>query len=318
MKVLVTGANGFVGQALCETLVGQGYEVHGGVRRTNASLPPGVTPVCLPAIDDATDWTSALAGVDAIVHLAARVHVMADTAADPLAEFRRVNTEGTLRLARQAAERGVKRLVFVSSVKVNGESGHFSVGTTPAPEDPYGLSKWEAEQGLAALAREIGLEVVILRPPLIYGPGVSANFLKLMTAVAKGLPLPFGRVDNRRSLVFVGNFADAISKALVHPAAPGRAFLVSDGEDISTPELIRRLAAALGVAPRLLPIPPTLLLTAARLLGKGPQVSRLLGSLTVDSLPLRTALDWTPPFTMTQGLAATATWFKTRKVGQPR
>lgn len=310
MEVLVTGANGFVGTALCRTLLEKGHRVRGAVRRPEAALPAGVAPVVVPPIDGDTDWSSALRDVEAVVHLAARVHVMDDQSADPLAEFRRVNTAGTLRLARQAVAAGVKRFVFISSIKVNGEGGHYTAQSTPAPEDPYGLSKWEAEQGLHSLAQETGLEVVILRPPLIYGPGVGANFLKLMGIVAKGVPLPFGAVDNRRSLVFVDNFADAIAATLTHPAAPGNTFLVSDGDDVSTPELIRRIARALNVSPRLLPVPPTLMLLAGRMLGKGPQVSRLLGSLSLDSALLRQALDWQPPFTMAEGLARTATWFR--------
>lgn len=310
MEVLVTGANGFVGTSLCRTLLEKGHKVRGAVRRANAVLPAGVAPVVVPPIDGNTDWSSALSGVEAVVHVAARVHVMDDKSADPLAEFRRVNTEATLHLARLAVAAGVKRFVFISSIKVNGEGGHYTDQSTPAPEDPYGLSKWEAEQGLHALAKETGLEVVILRPPLIYGPGVGANFLKLMGIVAKGVPLPFGAVNNRRSLVFVDNFADAIATALTHPAAPGKTFLVSDGEDVSTPELIRRIARALDVAPRLLPVPTSLMLAAGRVLGKGPQVARLFGSLTLDSSALRTTLNWQPPFDMQEGLARTADGFR--------
>lgn len=313
MNILITGASGFVGRVLGKMLVARGHCVTGTVRQRATPLPDGVQATIIPAIDGHTDWLDALTGIEAVVHLAARVHVMDDKAADPLAEFRKTNTAGTLHLARQAAARGVKRFVFVSSVKVNGESGHFTDQSIPAPEDAYGQSKWEAEQGLAAVAKETGLEIVILRPPLVYGPGVGANFFKLLTAVAKGFPLPFGLVENHRSLIFVNNLTDAITTTLTHPSAAGRTFLVSDGEDVSTPELIRRIAKAQGVKLCLLPVPPGLMRLAASLLGKRPQMDRLLGSLSIDSLPLQHDLGWTPPFTMSEGLQATADWYQQHK-----
>jgi len=262
-------------------------------------------------IDGTTDWREALHGVHAVVHLAARVHVMRDVAADPLAQYRAVNVDGTLNLARQAAAAGVRRFVFISSIKVNGEerAAAYTEADTPAPEDAYALSKWEAEQGLRQIAAQTGLEVVILRPPLVYGPGVGANFLALMHAVARGIPLPLGAIDNRRSLIFVGNLADAILCCLEHPAAAGKTFLISDGEDVSTPALVRRMAAALGRPARLVALPIPVLRAAAALVGKSALAIRLLDSLTIDGTAIRHTLGWSPPFTLDEGLRETAAWY---------
>jgi nucleoside-diphosphate-sugar epimerase len=256
-----------------------------------------------------------LSNVSTVVHLAARVHVLDDPAADPLAAYREVNVDGALRLARSAADAGVRRFVFVSSIKVNGEATHgapFTEASPPNPVDPYGISKWEAEQGLRQIAGETGLEVVILRPPLVYGPGVKANFRRLLAGVDRGAPFPFGAIHNRRSLVFVGNLADAIVSAVEHPAAAGETFLVSDGPAVSSPELVRAIAHALGRRPRLLDVPPSLLTLAGRVLRRDAVVQRLLGSLEIDSSRIRTTLDWTPPYTMQQGLAETASWWRAR------
>lgn len=306
-SILVTGANGFVGRAVCDRLETTGRSVKRAVRR--ASRPNEIE---VGDIGSRTDWQSALAECDAIVHLAARVHVMHDQAADPLDEFREVNTRGTLNLARQAAQSGIKRFVFLSSVKVNGESGLFGADDEPAPQDAYGVSKAEAEEGLREIARETGMEVVILRPPLIYGPGVGANFFRLMRAVDKGMLLPFGLVKNRRSLVYLGNLVGAIVCCLDHPAAAGKTYLVSDADDVSTPELVALIANALGRSPRLFPVPPGLMRFAGRLLGKGQEVDRLLGSLAVDSSAMHRDLQWTPAFTIQQGLSATAAWYRER------
>ena len=243
----------------------------------------------------------------AVVHLAARVHVMRDEASDPLAKFREVNTEGTLNLARQAAQAGVKRFVFVSSIKVNGEGRDAAYRETdsPAPEDTYAISKWEAEQGLQQISQETGLEVVILRPPLVYGPGVKANFRRLLDTVARGWPLPLGAIRNRRSLLYLGNFVDAIRVCVEHPAAAGKTFLVDDGQPVSTPDLIRAVAHAMGRPARLLAVPVDALEFAGALLGKQAAVARLTGSLWVDSSLIRTRLGWTPPYSMAAGLAAT-------------
>lgn len=307
MNVLVTGASGFVGRPLCDTLGHAAYELVPAVR-----ISRGLPGECVVGeIDGKTNWRRALQGVHAVVHLAARVHMMHDSATDPLAAFRSINTEGTLNLARQCAAAGVRRFVFVSSVKVNGEerAAPYTEADTPAPEDAYALSKWEAEQGLRQIAVETGLEVVILRPPLVYGPGVGANFLALLRAVARGMPLPLGAIDNRRSLIFVGNLAAAILCCLEHPAAAGKTFLVSDGEDVSTSGLVRRMAAALGRPARLLPVPPALLRVAARLAKKSALAIRLLDSLTVDSSAIRCELGWSPPFTLDEGLRETAAWY---------
>lgn len=246
---------------------------------------------------------------------------MWDPTADPLAEFRRVNTEGTLNLARQAVEAGVQRMVFVSTIKVNGEGiflgqkgegerwKGYSEGSVPAPSDPYAISKWEAEQGLSEISSATGLEVVILRVPLVYGPGVKANFLRLLHLVHTGLPLPFGRVDNRRSLLFVGNLVHAIALCISHPDAANQTFLVCDGEDVSTSSLIRRLAKYMDRQARLLPVPPQLLELGANLCGKGEEMRRMLGSLTMDCSRIRIQLGWQPPFSLEEGMMATARWF---------
>ena len=309
MKVLVTGASGFVGRALCEALLRHGQSVRGTLRQPDGKLAlvEGIEPIVVGTINAATDWKAALAGCDAIVHLAARVHVMDDKSSDPLAEFREVNTEGTLNLARQAAQAGAKRFVFVSTIKVNGEGREepYRETDTPAPEDAYAISKWEAEEGLHRIARDTGMEVVILRPPLVYGPGVKANFLRLMRMVERGWPLPLGAIRNRRSLLYLGNFVDAIRVCIEHPAAAGHTFLLDDGEAVSTPELIRAVAQALGRPARLLAVPMGMLEGAGALLGKRAAVERLTGSLYVDSSLIRSRLGWTPPHSMAEGLAAT-------------
>jgi len=237
---------------------------------------------------------------------------MDDEAKDPLAEFRQVNAEGTLNLARQAAQAGVKRFVFVSSIKVNGEGRDEPYRETdePAPEDAYSLSKWEAEQGLHEIAHETGLEVVILRPPLVYGPGVKANFQRLVRTVGRGWPLPLAAIHNRRSLLYLGNFVDAIRCCVEHPAAAGQTFLLDDGEAVSTPELIRALAQAMGRPARLLAVPVGVLEVAGALLSKRAAVERLTRSLYVDSSLIRSRLGWTPPHSMAQGLAATVAFTK--------
>jgi nucleoside-diphosphate-sugar epimerase len=262
------------------------------------------------SIHASTDWTHVLQGVDVIIHLAARVHVMHDTVADPLAEFRNMNTAASAHLARTAVACGVQRLVYVSSIKVNGEvtvqGEKFSEVSTPAPQDPYGVSKWEAEQALHAIAQETGLQVVVTRPPLVYGAGVKGNFAQMLRVLQRGIPLPFAWVHNQRSLVSVENLADALLLCATHPAAVGQTYLLSDGEDISTPDLLRQLAAAMDVPVRLLPCPPVLLRGLAILVGKGDAMARLLSSLQVDSGKIRRDLNWTPPYTLRQGLASCA------------
>lgn len=314
MRILLTGATGFVGKALCRKLLDEGHSLRAAVWQGEPfpGLPNGVEAVTIGSIGPDTQWGEMFSGVDAVVHLAARVHVMKDTASDPLFAYREVNVRGTESLARAAAKAGVKRLVFLSSVKVHGEesSRRYTEADTLAPLDPYGVSKLEAEAVLAHVSGETGLETVVIRPPLVYGPGVKANFFKLLGAVAAGYPFPFASVKNARSMVYLGNLVDAIALCLRSPAAAGRAFLVSDGEDVSTPELIRRIAQAMGLAPRLWPLPPALMRLAGKVTGKAAAVDRLLGSLTVDSGRIRRELGWAPPFTMSQGLAETVAWYK--------
>lgn len=308
--ILVTGATGFVGSALVAKLARDGTETRACVRKIDAVVPAGVQVTRVAGLTADADWSDALVHVDALVHAAARVHVMDDSATDPLTEFRRVNVEGTLRLARQAATAGVRRFVFVSSIKVNGEATAlgmpFSADDTPAPLDPYGVSKMEAEQGLHELALQTGMELVIIRPPLVYGPGVKANFLAMMRWLARGVPLPLGAIRNRRSLVCLDNLVDLISVCIDHPWAAGQTFLVSDGEDLSTTQLLRRMGQALAKPASLLPVPPVLLKLGAAMLGKPAIAQRLCGSLQVDITKTRRLLGWTPPVSVDDGLRKVA------------
>ena len=312
-RVLVTGATGFVGSSLSERLLSEGCDVRGTFLHfeSPSALVAGVNPVPVEPLGPDTPWSHAVAGIDTVIHLAARVHMMDDQAADPLTEFRLVNTEGTKRLAQEAVKAGVKRLVFISSIKVNGEESSvpYTDDAMAQPTDPYGISKWEAEQSLRQIEAETGLEVVIVRPTLVYGPGVKANFLNMLKIVSRGIPLPLASIANKRSMIYVGNLVDALMACSAHPAAAGQAFLVSDGEDVSTPELIRRTARALGVPVRLFPMPLPLMRVAGALTGKSAAVNRLVGSLTVDSSKIRRDLGWMPPYTMAEGLRATADWF---------
>jgi len=311
MKLLITGIHGWVAAATATQARARGHTVCGSARHSAA---PAVFST--GGITGSTDWSAALAGQDAVIHLAARVHIMDDRAADPLAAFRAVNTAGTLNLARQAAAAGVRRFVFVSSIKVNGEATPpgrpFRHDDRPTPQDPYGISKREAEDGLREIAATTGMEVVIVRPPLVYGPGVKANFAALMRAVQRGLPLPLGAVThNRRSLIALDNLVDLLITCLDHPAAANQTFLVSDGEDLSTTDLLRRIGQGLGRPARLLPVPPALLQAGARLLGKGDVAQRLLGHLQVDIAHTRTTLGWTPPITVDEGLRRAASGLAT-------
>jgi nucleoside-diphosphate-sugar epimerase len=307
--ILVTGATGFVGAALVARLCRDGIETRACVRRKVASMPDGDHTVQVGGLTADTDWSRALAGVSVVVHAAARAHVMDDTAADPLTEFRRVNVEGALNLARQAAAAVVSRFVFVSSIKVNGEATRlgmpFYADDMPAPLDPYGVSKMEAEKGLRELAAETGMEVVIIRPPLVYGPGVKANFAALMRAVQRGWPLPLGAAHNQRSLVALDNLVDFIVTCLSHPQAANQTFLVSDGQDLSITELVRGMAQAAGVRARLLHVPVWALRAGASLLGKGNVVQRLCGNLQVDISKARNLLGWAPPVSVEEGLRRT-------------
>lgn len=314
MIVLVTGASGFVGSALMSSLSAHPDVVpRAAVRCENRKLSSMVDTVQVGSLSSDTDWCAALQGVDAVVHTAARVHVMQDTAESPLLEFRRVNVDGTLNLAQQAAHSGVKRFIFVSSIKVNGESTQsdkfFYADDSPAPMDPYGISKREAEEGLRKIESETGMEVVILRPPLVYGPGVKANFLKLLNLAQRGIPLPFGSIENRRSMVYVGNLVSAIMLCVKHPKAAGETFLVSDGADVSTAELVRKMTSAMGRKATLLSIPSVILKAMGLLTGKRSVIERLTGSLCVDSSKIREMLDWQPPYTLEQGIQETVDWY---------
>lgn len=317
IRFLVTGANGFVGRALCATLVQHGHDVRGAVRRSDIALNSNISRVTVGEINAQTDWSAALSGIDVLIHLAARVHVMHETSADPLDEFRRTNVQGTEHLARSAAAQGVKRLVFVSSIKVNGEETtggqRYTEHDISSSQDPYGVSKWEAEQALHRVAKETGLEVVIVRPPLVYGPGVKGNFERMLQVLSKGVPLPLASVNNLRSVIYVENLADALRVCAIHPAAAGETYLLGDGDDISTPDLLRQLALAMGRPARIFPFPAVLLRLAGKLLGKPDEIARLLGSLQIDSGKIRRELNWQPPYSMRQGLQATADWYRISK-----
>lgn len=292
--ILITGSTGFVGRSLCARLLAEGRDIRCAVREPSSLA----NSVVVGDIGPEADWELALNGVDTVIHLAARVHIMKDDSNDPLAAFRRINVAGTLNLARQAAAAGVKRLIFLSTVKVNGEetvSGHsFSEEDTPHPQDPYGISKYEAELGLRHLAEETGLEVVIIRPPLVYGPGVKGNFAGMMRWIGKGIPLPLGAIHNQRSLVALDNLVDFIITCIDHPAAVNQTFLVADGEDLSTTELLRRVGLAMGKPARLIPVPVGLLKFGAALLGKQAVAKRLCGNLQVDISKARGLLGWKP------------------------
>lgn len=319
-RYLITGANGFVGSALCTELSQRGFTLRAAVRRDWEM--PRVETVHIPSLEPDTDWQAALQDIGVVVHSAARVHVMRDKVADPLAEFRRTNVAATENLARQAAQAGVKRLVFISSIKVNGEGTApgqvYTEADLPAPQDPYGVSKWEAEQMLQRVSAETGLEVVIVRPPLMYGPEVKGNFLTLLKAVEQECPLPLAAAnDNARSLLYLGNFVDAVLACARHPAAAGQTYLVSDGQPVSTVELIAALATALGHRNPAFYCPPGLLYFAAKLLRRQSSLERLFGSLHIDDSKIRQQLGWKPPYSIPEGLQATADWYRALRPSLP-
>jgi UDP-glucose 4-epimerase len=308
LRIAVTGASGFVGRRLVQQLSESASFAVIGVLRRQPSAPVPYQIAEIADLTETTDWSNLFGktSVDVVVHCAARVHQMNDQSADPLIEFRRVNCAGTLQLARSAAAAGVRRFVFISSVKVMGEStlpgAPFSVNDVPKPVDPYGVSKWEAEQQLASLCRETGMELVVIRPPLVYGPGVKANFLSMVKWVHRGVPLPLGAIHNRRSLVALDNLVDCIITTTQHPSAAGHTFFVSDDHDVSTTDLLRGIARSLGKSARLIPIPMSLFNTAARLLRRPAIAQRLCGSLQLDIRHTKEVLNWTPPLQFDQAL----------------
>ncbi|WP_256582330.1 SDR family oxidoreductase [Pseudomonas sp. MYb185] len=311
-SIFVTGGTGFIGQKVLNLLNRRGYTMTAAVRDTSAAI----LPVPIFQFDELSadqPWARGVAGQEVVIHSAARVHIMSDQSADSLGEFRKVNVDGSLSLARQAAEAGVKRFIFISSIKVNGEGTEpdkpYTAFDTPAPQDPYGVSKMEAEHGLREIAKTTGMEVVIIRPVLVYGPGVKANFRSMMSWLSKGVPLPLGAIHNKRSLVSLDNLVDLIVTCIDHPAAANETFLVSDGEDLSTTEMLRRMGQALGKNARLLPVPAGLLEAGAAMLGKRAVAQRLCGSLQVDIRHTRETLNWSPPVSVDDGFRAAASAF---------
>lgn len=312
-RFLVTGATGFVGRALSLELVRRECDIYCAVRsRSKAVGLPGQV-VEVGEIDRETNWDRALVDVSTVIHLGARVHVMRETAEDSLAAFREVNVEGTKKLARVAADKGVRRLVYVSSIGINGsktEDKPFTEANTVAPYNPYTISKYEAERSLLEISDRTGIEFVILRPPLVYGPGNPGNFLRLLKLVQFGFPLPLGSVKNHRSMIYLGNLVDALIVCAQHSGAAGKTYLVSDGRDVSTPQLIRDLARLMNKPAKLWPTPPALLRLVGRIAGKAAEVERLIGSLVIDSSKIHHELGWVPPYSTEQGLTETVRWFK--------
>jgi len=311
MNVLVTGATGFVGRSLIANLSSQDkFKVSGSVRESSGISAGDVHVVEVGDIDGDTSWQAALQGIEVVVHTAARVHVMSDSVADPLAEFRRVNVAGSENLARQAITAGVKRFVYLSSIKVNGEGTlpgkPYTADDKPRPLDPYGISKAEAEQELRSLTEASAMELVIIRPPLVYGPGVKANFLSMMRWLWRGVPLPFAMTRNKRSFVALDNLVDLITTCIESPAASNKTFLVSDGDDLSTSELLRAMGQALSRPARLFPLPIGLMTVAARIIGKPAMAQRLFESLQVDISATRQTLNWSPPLSVGAAMKKTA------------
>ena len=314
-KILLTGSTGFVGSVIVDQFKSSDSQLCPVVRYIKDDSPQNAIEV--GDIDGNTDYSRALSGVDVVIHVAARAHIMNDESSNPLAEYRKVNVAGSENLARQAAAAGVKRFVFISSVKVSGESTTaklpYSELMKPAPEDAYGQSKYEAEEVLKQVSVDTGMDVVIIRPPLVYGAGVKANFLSLLKLSSLSIPLPFGAVNNKRSMVYVENLVDFIIQCIEHPNAANQTFLVSDGEDLSLKSLITYIRKAMGKPALLLPVPVGLFKLAGKLTGKSGVVDRLVGNLQVDASKACELLDWTPPFTVEQGIAATVLDFKNRK-----
>ena len=308
-NLLITGANGFVGRALISKLALEtNHFVRASVRKKIIQFPSQIEVLENMDASSNTNWTDALRDIDVVVHLFARVHVMDDKVADPLLEFRNINVNATIALANAAAKQGIKRFVFLSSVKVNGESTFhkpFSESDLPHPQDAYAISKWEAEEALRKISKDTGMEVVIIRSPLVYGPNVKANFLKMMQYIKRGIPLPLGAIQNKRSLIGVDNLVDFITTTISHPKAAHQSFLISDDEDISTTDLLRRIGKHIGKPARLIPLHPKILTFIFNILGRQDFGDRLLGSLEVDITKAKKLLAWSPPKTLDEGLRAT-------------
>ena len=305
-KVLITGSSGFVGQYLSQYLQGNNVHVIDTYRKLPATVTSDSQHFAVGSIDAHTQWQPALENVDVIIHLAARVHVMQETHTDPLSAFRAVNTEGTLNLAKQAVTAGVKRFVYLSTIKVNGEQTFevpFNADDSSNPQDPYAVSKFEAEQQLMELGEKTGIEIVIIRPPLVYGPGVKGNFKRLIGLISKSIPLPFSRINNSRSLVSLQNLCSLINVCLTHPKAVKEVFLVSDGDDLSTSELFERIALATGKKSRLFYLPEILLRLLFFMLNRSSEYERLFGSLQVDISKNNTILDWHPEVSVDIGIS---------------
>jgi nucleoside-diphosphate-sugar epimerase len=315
MSILVTGSTGFVGTVLIERLIKDQFSVSASVRNASTNkFNSAVNCIDIGQLTSSLDWSHALRGITTIVHLAARAHITNDKSRDPLAEYRYINVDCSLNLGRQAARSGVKRFVYVSSIKVNGEftilGKPFTEKDIPMPQDFYGISKYEAELGLRAIAKEFGMELVIIRPPLVYGPRVKANFLTMMNWLRQGIPLPLGSITkNRRSFVFLDNLVDLINVCISHPAAANQTFLVSDDEDLSTVGLFERMALALGRPAKLIALPPVLITLGAKLLGRRYIAQRLCSSLQVDIKKTKDLLGWSPPVSVDKGLRLTAAHF---------
>jgi len=310
-KVLITGANGFIGKSLTMELMASGFEVAAGVRQFSSELPSDAIQYELGEISSTTSWSQSLQDVDVVIHLAARAHILKDNVSEPLIEFRKVNVDGTLNLAKQAAEKSVKQLIFISSIGVNGNNNTrpFTELDMLNPKEAYAVSKWEAELELLALSNETTMKMVIIRPPLVYGPHAPGNFGSLVRSMAKGIPLPFGAINNRRSFVALDNLVSFIIHCINHPKAANEVFLISDNEDVSTSTLLRKVAKAFGLKSRLIPVPVRLMTFLAKLIGKGDVANRLFGSLQVDSSKARDLLGWKPVITMDEQLKKTADAF---------
>jgi len=312
-NILITGATGFIGEALCTVLINSDYRVTGAVRKKPKKIIPGVRYIPVGDINSLTSWDSYLDDIDVVIHLAARVHHIHENTNNLMRKYRKVNVEGTLRLASSAIKANVSRFIFLSSIKVNGEKTDqgilFNSGSNPEPSDPYGISKYEAEKSLKQLACGTHLDVVIIRPPLVYGPRVGGNFIRLLNIVNKEIPLPFGSVNNKRSMIYLYNLIDLIRVCINHPKAVGKVLLVSDKESVSTPELIAKIASAMEKNVWLLTVPIVFIHVLAFLISKKQEIERLCESLSLDIDETIRLLDWEPPISMNDGLSQTVAWY---------